>query len=137
MGIAKTLGRLAWRFYVTDGVPSSGANRPLKSDVLAFVDAVDNAIDGVYEHTAGSSLQLTSSHHNVAINKASGSPTTVVLPVSPTVGQEILIFDGKGDAGTNPVTITADAINGGTSTVISVDYGAVRLRRVTNKWIIT
>lgn len=36
-----TLGRDAWRLWNTDGAPSSGARRPPKSDILAFVGAVE------------------------------------------------------------------------------------------------
>jgi hypothetical protein len=36
-----TLGKLAWRDWATDGVPSSGSWRSLKSDIRAFADAVE------------------------------------------------------------------------------------------------
>lgn len=36
-----TLGRLAWRDFNTDGVPSSGLRQPYKPEIRAFVTAVD------------------------------------------------------------------------------------------------
>nr|WP_278520663.1 hypothetical protein [Brucella anthropi] len=43
MGAIKTLGNKAWRDYVTDGVASSGHNKPKKSEIREFVEAVDAA----------------------------------------------------------------------------------------------
>ncbi|NNU62421.1 hypothetical protein [Ochrobactrum soli] len=45
MGTIKTLGDKAWRDYVTDGVASSGHNKPKKSEIREFVNAVDIAIE--------------------------------------------------------------------------------------------
>ncbi len=41
MGTVKTLGRTAFRKYVTDGVPASGAHQPDKDEIFDFVDAID------------------------------------------------------------------------------------------------
>ncbi|GEM_PF-2492889 len=43
MGTIKTLGDKAWREYVTDGLASSGHNKPKKSEIREFVTAVDSA----------------------------------------------------------------------------------------------
>jgi hypothetical protein len=45
MSVLGDLGRLAWRLWNTDGVPSSGAREPLKSDILAFVNEVERVTD--------------------------------------------------------------------------------------------
>ncbi len=37
-----TLGNIAWRDHVTLGVPSTGVHEPLKSEIRAFVDAVES-----------------------------------------------------------------------------------------------
>jgi hypothetical protein len=47
MGLIKTLGRYAWRKYTTDGVSSSGFNKPDTMDIFPFVDAIDSTITGL------------------------------------------------------------------------------------------
>lgn len=136
MGTIKTLGDTAWRDHVTDGMPGSGAHHPPKVDIRAFVAEVDRRADAYYELTSGASYQLTADSRTVVVNKTSGSATELVLPVTPFDGQRLRIRDGKGDAGTNNITINGAAINGGTSYVINVDYGWVNLLRINGKWII-
>lgn len=47
MGAIKTGSDTALRDYVTDGVPSSGAHKPVKSAIRAVFDLIDDAVDGV------------------------------------------------------------------------------------------
>ena len=62
MGTIETLGNnVAWRRYVTDGVPSSGEQHPAKDDIQAFVTAVGGATQiqtgtGAVERTAAARL---------------------------------------------------------------------------------
>lgn len=46
------LGRLAWRDWTRDGVPSSGAHRPANPDVRTFVAAVDRQKGHVFASVA-------------------------------------------------------------------------------------
>ena len=43
MGNITTLGNKAWRDYVTDGLATSGHNKPKKSEIREFVREVDSA----------------------------------------------------------------------------------------------
>lgn len=66
----------------------------------------------------------------VVVLKDSGAATAVTLPPNPGNGGQypaVLIIDGKGDAATNNITVTASSgnINGAASHVISENYGAV------------
>lgn len=49
MANSRALGRLAWRYYASDGVPSSGPNKPRKRDILDYVDMVGAEIDDLDE----------------------------------------------------------------------------------------
>lgn len=72
----RTLGRTAWRDYATDGSPSSGAHQPLKSEILAFVDAVENiAAAPVTSKTANYNLAASDHGKDFDNNGASGSVT--------------------------------------------------------------
>lgn len=124
-----TLGRAAWRLWNTDGVPSSGARRPPKADILAFVDALDAALaslTGYRAVTAAGDVTGLASDRLLVINKTVGAATAVSLPPTPTPGQRFTVLDGKGDAGTNNITISG-SINGGTSYVISANFGVLHL----------
>jgi len=49
--------------------------------------------------TSGITINLPDANRRVIVNKTVGSQTTVNLPTSPALGQEVVIKDGKGDAG--------------------------------------
>jgi len=49
MGLIAELGRTAWRKYVTEGIPSSGAHDPRKEDIWSVFDEIDERIEDV-EH---------------------------------------------------------------------------------------
>ncbi len=78
---------------------------------------------------SGGSYSLAWSDHVVIIKKTSGSATTVNLPSSPVTGQAFTIKDGKGDAETNPITLTPSSalIDGLAHYVINYGYGVVTL----------
>ena len=124
-----TLGRAAWRLWNMDGVPSSGAHQPLKADILAFVEALDASLaslTGYRAVTAAGNVVGLASDRLLVINKTVGAATAVSTPPNPTPGQRFTVLDGKGDAATNNITING-SINGGTSYVISADYGVLHL----------
>lgn len=58
--------------------------------------------------TSGSAYQVQSTDTRVLIDKTIGSATSVVFPAASTLkyGQSVLVKDLKGDAATNPITIT-------------------------------
>jgi len=76
------LGRAAWRLFVTDGVPSSGAHEPQKSDILAFVEELESRLD-----------PLTMSETTVANLPAAAS----------NAGAVIMVTDAQAPDSTQPV----------------------------------
>src|ERR1051325_1634190 len=90
-------------------------------------------------HTAAGDLVM--GNHGVAvINKTSGAATQVTLPARSKNGDFAFVKDGKGDAGTNHVTIIPDAttnnttIDGQASFVLSVNYGAALFLHNGTEW---
>ena len=61
--------------------------------------------------TAAGSISVTTADYIVCVNKTTGAATTVNLPASPSVGDQYVIKDCKGDANTNNITITPAAGN--------------------------
>ena len=75
--------------------------------------------------TSGTTVNLANENRRVVIVKTIGSPTTVNLPTGPTLGQEVMIKDGKGDAG-NPLFNVIDIIP---ASGTSIDgFSTVRIR---------
>jgi len=56
--------------------------------------------------SSGSVYSAPDKNLRIVVVKTSGSPTTINLPTSPIPGQEIVVKDGKGDAGTNKITVS-------------------------------
>ena len=77
--------------------------------------------------TATSSMTTTATDDIVIINKSAGSATTVNVYASPSLGQSLTVKDGRGDAGTNNITVTpfASNIDGASTFVINVNYGSI------------
>ena len=88
---------------------------------------------------AVSAVTIQASDELIVINKGIGSATAVTLDPSPAVGAVHRIKDGKGDAATNPITITAAAgtIDGASHFVINQNRGAVTLEYTGSEWVIT
>jgi hypothetical protein len=72
----------------------------------------------------------------LVVNKASGAATAVTLPGSPDRGDCVLVKDGKGDAATNNITISAASgnIDGGSSFVIRTNYGSALFTYNGTQW---
>lgn len=69
----------------------------------------------------------------VYVDLTSAAASSVVLPVAAQIGHEVLVLDGKGDAGTNNITVTVASggtVNGGASFVISTNKGGARFIKV-------
>jgi hypothetical protein len=54
---------------------------------------------------------LTQANDLIEVNKTTGSPTAIILPPM-TIDHDYNVIDAKGDAGTNPITITTTNGNG-------------------------
>lgn len=89
--------------------------------------------------TSGTVVNLPNENRRVVIVKTAGSPTTVNLPSSPSLGQEVMIKDGKGDAGQpsfNQIDIVASGttIDGFNTVRIRNNYGAYTLMWNGTEW---
>lgn len=85
--------------------------------------------------TAAGAVTVGSSDEIVVVNKTVGAATTVNLPAGVT-GQTFVIKDGKGDANTNPITLTpaAGTIDGGATFVINTNYQAITVVYNGTQW---
>lgn len=78
----------------------------------------------------------------ILVNKTVGAATQITLPASLSVNgrREVRVIDVKGDAATNNITVVpagSDTINGGSSHVISENYGcAVYIDGGGGKWVL-
>jgi hypothetical protein len=88
--------------------------------------------------TSGTTISISLSDMVVEINKSVGSATTVNLMSSPSTGQILIIKDGKGDAGTNNITVVpaSGLIDGQANFVINVNYGAFDFQFDGTNWIV-
>ena len=86
--------------------------------------------------TAAGSVVITTSDAIVIVIKTVGAATTVILPSTPLSGQWLTIKDGKGDAGTNNITISGGTIDGMTSNVLTFNYQSTDLAFNGSGWSI-
>lgn len=76
--------------------------------------------------TAAGAVTCTTADDVVIVNKTTGAATAVTLTATPATGDELTIKDGKGDSGTNVITVSpaAGTIDGQASVTIDQNYGA-------------
>lgn len=70
---------------------------------------------------------MAAADRRVYVRKTTGSATTVTVPASPTAHVDYIVKDARGDAAANPITVNGATIDGQSSFVIPVNYGAVTL----------
>lgn len=103
---------------------------------IAKLTTTAGRVVGARVHTAAGAVTVAATDHAVIVRKASGAATTVNLPSSPATGQVHMIKDGKGDASTNPLTLTPAAgnIDGAATMVMAVNYQSVTLIYDGTEW---
>lgn len=71
--------------------------------------------------TAAGTVTMLATDGVLLVNKPTGSATPITLEASPVTGATHIVKDGKGDAATNPITITpaSGTIDGASSFVIN------------------
>jgi hypothetical protein len=106
------------------------------------LNALENTLAAIFEPlhahvdqqiTAGASAAVQANAETVRVNKAAGSPTTLMMPPANTMKFPVLIIDWKGDAAANNITIVpsgADTINGLASWTIAANNGSVQLKPI-------
>lgn len=125
--------------FVTDA-PAAAA--PSSGDYLALIQGgVTKRLDASQISGGGSTVLVTSGNYQVVngvgfveVKKTVGAATTITLPPSPVDNAVVTVKDGKGDAGTNAITITGGTIDGLLSTIIRQAFGAVSLRWDGTQW---
>ena len=83
--------------------------------------------------TAGATYNASTGDMFIGVNKTIGSPTSIVLPAAASLflGRTFEVADVKGDASTNPITITGSGgllFDGQTSFVLAFNYQAATFR---------
>ena len=75
-------------------------------------------------HTVPASVVVVTINDVIVINKTLAGATGVTLPANPTKGDSYIIKDGKGDAGSNNITVSPNTgtIDGAASNTISTNY---------------
>ncbi len=104
------------------------------TEMAAFVST---AVTTVRVVTAAGAVTITSADKVVIVNKTVGASTTANLPAGVTAAQ-YTIKDGKGDADTNPITLTPAAgnIDGQATAVINIPYGSLTVVYSGTEWSI-
>lgn len=84
-------------------------------------NAVANAIGGTVV-TAGAIFSVPNLTQYVGVNKATGSPTTLLLSAAPLPFEYHILKDSKGDAATNNITVSGNGktIDGALTFVMSI-----------------
>lgn len=109
---------------VSPGTAEEGVNYSIAADQMAVLIGVS-----VYANTfveSGATYNSLATDTRIIVDKTVGSATSVVLLAGASYGQPILVKDGKGDADTNPITITftgGELMDGLTEVVINTPYG--------------
>lgn len=143
-------------------VPSSGSltNLSIALDALAAIEpqlaaettatnltwSVSNdpstGLDPIPEHVQTvliTPYNAVAGDQEIVTNLTSPGAVSVVLSAGAPIGRKVTVIDGKGDAGTNNVTVTVaggGTINGGANVVINTNRGqAVLLKIGSTAWV--
>jgi hypothetical protein len=86
--------------------------------------------------TASGAVTVVAGDGLIVINKTTGAATTVNLEASPVAGRVHRIKDGKGDAGTNNITIVPNSglIDGAANFVIAFAYDSASVEYDGTQW---
>lgn len=129
----------------TRSIPSASERR-WSSLSLFLIDLANNAqttnkqIMGIRTATSSPVTVTAATDYTVVTNLSVAGAVAVNLPAGVN-GQTFVIIDGKGDAGTNTITISGNGgqtIGGSSSYLINTNYGSVELQwsSTENTWMI-
>lgn len=127
-------------------LPALGAIEPILAAEAAaanlswtVADDPASATDTLPDHISTvlvSPYNAAAGDQDILTNLTTPGAVSVVLSASAKIGQRVTVLDGKGDAGTNNVTVTV--AGGGTidgTAVISANYGAATfLKKGATSW---
>lgn len=109
----------------------------MASDAFRLVERLEIATDA--NHTSAGNIVMGNAGVCV-VKKTSGAATQVTLPARATSGMFAWVKDGKGDAGTNNITVIPDGttnnttIDGAANYVISTNYGVALFHHNGTEW---
>jgi hypothetical protein len=109
---------------VSPGNPQTGVNYSVTLQQLALLILGVNFNPTII--TSGATYNSVATDTRILVNKTVGSATSVVLLPSTRYSQPVLVKDLKGDAATNPITVTfssGQTMDGLSSVVINNPYG--------------
>ena len=86
--------------------------------------------------SSGTRYSANANDHLIVVRKLSGSATSISLPLTPAVGSQVIVKDGKGDAASNNITITGGIIDGGVKYIITTNHGVARLIFDGTEWVL-
>lgn len=126
---------------LTIDAPTGGTTNNYAARLNGLVQMSAGQIAAIRVVTAGGAVTVSATDYTVVINKTSGAATAVSLPTPSTAntGQVFRIKDGKGDAGTNNITITpvSGLIDGVSNYVIATNKDYVTVQSDgSNYWIV-
>lgn len=129
---------------VGSGSSWAGFSKGYSGDILSINDSgqiewAPPRPDAFRIITSGTNVQLDYSDKNIIVKKSTGAPTNIYMPASPYLGQNLIIKDGKGDAGPpqeNHITVSASGttIDGNYSIVMSRNYQSFTLMWNGDEW---
>lgn len=128
--------------FVSGNVPASGEEivasvelAPLVGTNAVTSNTASSLTPTITVVTSGSSYTILSTDYAVVVTKTSGSATGLSLPAG-SLGKSFVIKDGKGDAGTNNITISpaSGTIDGQSTFVIRSNYDSVTLVYNGTEW---
>lgn len=86
MGTISTTGRAVFRDYVTDGVPSSGPQSPVKADIRTWVDLLDTSVTGSFSGGISTSASVAGNFGVTVTNTNAGVAASAALRLINDVG---------------------------------------------------
>ena len=114
-------------YIVSPGTASAGISYYITQNTLAAFYAAFPTLNSSLI-TSGATYNALTTDTAILVDKTIGSATSVVMPLASAMlyGQRVLIKDAKGDASTNPITITftgGQLCDGEATIIINNAYG--------------
>lgn len=109
---------------------SNTGNLFIGNDGTLNVDRANNYVGATNQQNlrvaTATPITMTAYDEVLVSNLSVAGAVAVTLPASPAIGQRVTVKDGKGDAGSNNITVAPAAgnVDGSASHVISSNYGA-------------
>lgn len=106
------------------------------SKKVSVVGKAGHLVGSIYTMESGAAYAAPAGLAGVVVDKTAGSATAITLPPTPAIGQTFFVLDGRGDAGTNAITIApaTGTVNGAANVAISTDRACFEFIRGLTEW---